>query len=87
MLTAERRHPSLGPAIDERILHLVRDDRDAVIGDDAEALGVEIGQRQVADLAFAPQVGEMIERLEIALVAVVPPMELQEVETLDAHPR
>src|SRR5580693_7645434 len=41
VFAAERSHPDLGPAIDERILNLVRDDAD-VIGYYAETLGIEI---------------------------------------------
>ena len=87
MIGAERSHPSLGAAIDDRVLDLVRDDADAVIGDDSEPLGVEIGQCQVADLAVALQVAQVLEGVEIARVAVVPPMELQQIEAFDTHPR
>ena len=85
VIVTERRHPRFGPAIDQRVLHLVRDDGDAVIGDHAQPLGVEIGQGEVANLAFVTQIGEMLERVEIARVAVVPPMELEQVETVDTH--
>ena len=37
VLAAPRRHAPVGTPIDERILHLVRDDRDAVFGDDPRA--------------------------------------------------
>ena len=48
-----------------------------MLGDGAEPLGVEVGQRQVTDLALALQVGEVAQRIEIALVAIIPPVELQ----------
>src|SRR5205814_2639889 len=41
--------------------------------------------REVTDAAFLLQIGEMLQRIEIAPVAVIPPMELQQVETLDPH--
>ena len=41
-----------GPPVDQRVLHLVGNDADAVVGDDAQSFGIEIGQREVADLAF-----------------------------------
>ncbi len=63
VITAERRHVDLGPAIDEGVLHLVRDDADPVIGDHTQALGVEIGQREMANFAFLLQGGEMLERV------------------------
>ncbi len=85
VIMTERRHPRFGPTIDQRVLHLVRDDADAVICDDAQPLGVEIGQGEVANLAFVTQIGEMLERVEVAFVAVIPPMELEQVETVDTH--
>ena len=63
MIRAEFGHPNLGAAIDERVLHLVGDDADPVVGDGAEALGVEIGERKMTDLAFLLEVGEMFERI------------------------
>ena len=40
---AKSRHPRRRAAVDQRILHLVRDDANAVLGDDAQTFGVEIG--------------------------------------------
>ena len=40
----------------------------------------------MADFAFRLQVGEMPEGVEIAVVGVIPPVELQQVETVHAHP-
>ena len=57
-----------------------------MIDDDAEMLGVEIGQRQMADPALLAQVGEMLERVEIAPVIAIPPVELQQVEAIHPHP-
>jgi hypothetical protein len=34
-----------------------------VVGDNVEALGVEIGEREMTDLAFLLEVGEMSERV------------------------
>src|SRR5712675_2144019 len=87
MIAAERGHAAFGPAIDQRVLHLIRDNGNTVIGDDTQTLGVEIGQREVTDFALALEVGEMSERVEIAPVTVIPPMELKEIEAFDAHSR
>ena len=50
-----------------------------------EPLGVEIGQAEMTDQAFLAQIGEVPQRVEIAPVAVIPPMELQQIETLHVH--
>ena len=76
MIAAECGHPDFGPAIDERVLHLVRDDADPVVNYGVEARGVEIGERKMTDLAFLLEVGERFERFQVAVVFVVPPMEL-----------
>ena len=47
---------------------------------------VEVRQREMMNLTLALQIGEMFERVEVALVAIVPPMELKKVEAVDAHP-
>src|SRR5438477_12978278 len=85
VLLTECRHLRIRPAIDERILHLVRHDLDTGIDNDAEMLGIEIGQREVANFAFIAQVREMLQRVEIAPVAIIPPMKLQEIEGTDLH--
>jgi hypothetical protein len=76
MIRAESGHPNLRAAVDERVLHLVWDDADPVVGDGAQVLGVEIGERKMTDLAFLLEVGEMLKRVKLAIVFVVPPMEL-----------
>ena len=48
-------------------------------------LGIEIRQREVTDLAFIAQIREIPQRVEITLVAVILPMELQQVEAIDLH--
>ena len=53
----------------------------------AQTLGVEIGEREMTYLALVLHVGEMLERVEVAAIGVVPPMELQKVEALNAHAR
>ena len=73
MVAAECGHSCFRPAVDQRILHLIRDDPDTVIGDDTQALGVEVRQREMMNLTLALQIGEMFERVEVALVAIVPP--------------
>ena len=58
-----------------------------MIGNDAQALGIEVRQPEMTNFALALQIGEMFERVEIAPVAVVPPMELQKVEAIDSDTR
>src|SRR5207248_11196815 len=57
------------------------------IRDDAQTLGVEIRQREATNFALALQIGEVPERVEVAPVAVIPPVELKEIEAVDAHSR
>lgn len=52
-----------------------------MIGDHAKALGVEIGEREMADPAFLPEVAEMLQRVQVAIVFVIPPMELRNCST------
>src|ERR1700747_3304466 len=58
-----------------------------MLGYDTEALGIEVGKRQMMDLAFVLQVGEMAESVKVAPVGVIPPMKLQQIEALDTHSR
>ena len=51
--------PHLGPAVDQRILHLIGHDADAVLDDDLQMLGIEVGQGQVTDFAFVAQLGQV----------------------------
>src|SRR2546421_678496 len=74
-----------GAAVDERILHLVRNDRDAAVDDRAQMGRIEVGESQVLDLASVDELGEEGEGVEIAGVVVVPPVELKEVDGLDVH--
>jgi hypothetical protein len=43
-------------------------------------------KRQMTDLPGVAQIGEVLQRIEIAGVAIIPPMELQQVEAVDPHP-
>ena len=45
-----------------------------------QMLGIEVGQGQMADFALVPQLGQMGECLKIVGIAVIPPVELQQVE-------
>ena len=58
-----------------------------MVGDDAKTLSVEVGERKMADHAFLLEVREMLQRIQVAIVFVIPPMELQQVETFHTHPR
>ena len=48
-----------------------------MIGDDTQVLGVEIGKGEVQNFVFLLEIGEMLERIEVGVVAVVPPVTLQ----------
>jgi hypothetical protein len=47
----------------------------------------KIRQCDVTDFALLPEIGEMPERVEVAPVAVIPPMELKEIDAIHAHSR
>jgi hypothetical protein len=46
---------------------------------------VEVGQPQVAQLAGGAQRGQVLQRVQVAQVAVLPPVELQQVQRLCVH--
>ena len=83
---AELGHPDFGPSIDHGILDLIGHDADALIGNPRQALGVKIGQPHVPDLTGIPQVGQVREGVQVALILVVPPVELQQVNGIHVHP-
>ena len=58
-----------------------------MIGYHAQTVGIEIGQRKVTDFACLLQVCEIFERIDVVLVLVIPPMELEQVETFHTHSR
>jgi hypothetical protein len=47
-----------------------------LLGNRAQMVGVEIGQRQMANFAGLAQIGEIFQCIEVSRVAVIPPMEL-----------
>lgn len=77
MIVAEGRHLDFRPSIHDGILHLIRDDADAILNDDAQTLGVEVGESEMANPALMLKNSEVLERVEIAIVGIVPPMELE----------
>src|SRR5882724_12436633 len=85
MRLAELAHLYLGPAIDQRILHLVRHDADTMLNDDVQMLCIEVGESQMTDFALVAQLSQVTQRLQIVGIAVIPPVELQQVKTVDIH--
>ena len=49
-------------------------------------IGIEVCQTQVTDLAVLLQVHQMIYGLVVVRVVVVPPVELQQVQSIALHP-
>ena len=56
-----------------------------MVGNLNESFGVEIGQGQAVDLALVAQRRQLLQCVQVTLVTVFPPVELQQVQTLDAH--
>src|SRR5882724_4359815 len=56
---AEFAHRLAGAAIKKREADLVRDDADAVLDENAQMVGVEIGEAEVTDATFLLQRGEL----------------------------
>ena len=55
-----------------------------MLDDDAQVRRVEIGDPEMADQPFAPQLVELLHRVEIGEMREAPPMELQEIDRRDA---
>lgn len=75
MFLAIPRHPDHGSAINERVLDLIGHHNDPLIGDSPEMLGIKVGQGQVSDLAFLPQLCQMSKGIQIPGIVIVPPVE------------
>src|SRR5262249_23945103 len=73
------------PAVDHRILHLVRSNRRTASDDFRQALPIEIRQADVAGFPGPPQPVEPPGRFDVARNAVVPPVQLDEIEALDTE--
>ncbi len=65
---------------------LVRNDLDAALHRDPQVRGVEVGDSEMPDEAFALQVLKMEEGVEPGGVGVHPGMELQEIDAVGAEP-
>ena len=86
VLEAEGAHLARRAAIEEREAHLIADDGNAVLHQHAQVGRVEIGDAEMADEPFAAQRVETLHRVEIGGVLERPPMELQQIDRLDAEP-
>src|SRR5262249_47814666 len=75
------------PAVDHRILHLMRGDGSASGEDLRQALPIEVRQADMSDLPGPAQLVEPDGRFDINPNAVVPPMELDHIETLQSEAR
>ena len=85
MRLAKRDHLDLWPAVNQGELDLIGNDGDVVLGNDSEMLSIKVGQGKMANLAFFFEIGEVFECIQIAFVAVVPPVKLQEIKRLHIH--
>ena len=77
---AKRAHLARRPAVEKRKADLVGDDLDAVLHDDAQVRRVEIRDPEMADQPFAPELVELLHRVEIGEMLEAPPMELEEID-------
>ena len=82
---AERAHHAGRAAVEHREGDLVRDDRDALADQNAQMVGVEIGDPDMADQPLLAQPLQFVRRVEISEMIERPPMELEEVDRLDAE--
>jgi hypothetical protein len=84
-LEAEPAHLLAGTAVQQRETDLVGHDRKAVHDQQPQMVGVEIGQAKMGDFALAPQLRQPAHGIEIARVVEQPPMQLEQVDALDAQ--
>ncbi|MGQ4807835.1 hypothetical protein NKDENANG_01197 [Candidatus Entotheonellaceae bacterium PAL068K] len=66
-------------------MHLIGNDRDAVLDNGARVCRIKIGQRQVSELPGCAAVGEVTPGFKIVGVLVLPPVQLQQVERGNVH--
>lgn len=84
---AIRRHLGRRPHVHHAELHLVGRDGDPRLHDLRKVRRVEVGERQLLDLALLPQRVQVPQRREALVHAgVVPPVELHGVQARRAHP-
>ena len=74
-----------GTPVEEGEADLVRNNLDAVLHQHAKMRGVEIGDAEMPDQPFLLQPHQLGHGVEIAGMLVVPPVELQEIETIDTE--
>ena len=86
MLPAEIGEGTRRPPVEQRVLHLGGDDIDAGSQKLGQMLGIEVGDTNVANLAFMPQRVEATERILGTGQRIVPPVELHQIEAIDAEP-
>ena len=86
LFAAERRKLAGRAAVDQREGHLVGGERDAVGQRDAQMRGVEIGDADRADQPLFFQPRHLMQRVEPGRMLEGPPVELQQVDLLDAEP-
>ena len=85
VLPAEVAHLLAGTAVEQREADLVGRDLDPLAGQHAQMVGVEIGHPQLRDPALAAQRHQLAHRIEIGRVLEQPPMQLQQVDPVDAE--
>ncbi len=73
--------------VDQRERHLVGEDGDAVGQRHCQVGGVEIGDADFADQPVVAQLGHLVQRVEPGRMLEAPPVELQQIDPVDAEPR
>ena len=86
LLAAERGELAGGAAVDQREGDLVGGEGNAVGERDAQMRGVEIGDADRADQPLLLQLGHLVQRVEPGRMLEGPPVELQQIDLLDAEP-
>src|SRR5216684_1847963 len=86
MLGAELNHAGFGAPVEHGVLHLVRDYPDTGVEQLGEGGTIEVGRTQQPDFPLALELRKPAGRLEITGDRVIPPMELHQIESLDAQP-
>ena len=86
MRPAQLDHAVLGPVIEQRVLELVAEQRNAGLDDPSKPGHVEVRGADVRELAGALAILQPRQRPQAARHLVVPPVELHDVEPFDAEP-
>ena len=85
-LLTQRDQALVGAAVEQGVLHLRADQRNARVQNFAGHGGVEVGQTEVRDFAFAAQIAQDAHGFHIARLGQVPPVKLHQVQLVYTQP-